>query len=733
METSIDRSSIEGLFENCFEGIVVYELSSEVPADPHGRVIFANKSMYRFLGFEPHERDELFASLEYQLFDTASSRSGLCEAEESQFELLTRGGERKRAAIRIRECRIEGRYCVVCTMIPLEWVQNSSGLLPADARGTDQRSLRLLEALQNAAIRMKYAVTPEGIFSTVKAEFRRRGFSCSFYSADEKLENLHAAHLSYHQSAIRFIEMLLGRKVTDFLFPIEANPYLRKVVRERKTLYIDDMENWLVCLLSTTLSEGKARRIGRYLTFIVKKSVSAPLFIGAYSGSPCPYSGNLPERGGRVIGVFSVHSDDLVPADTVPITAFAYQLAADLNKALLLDQARHLTDELKAAKEAAEKANRAKSRFLSLISHEIRTPISGIIGMTDMMIASEAEGDVKKNLLLVRKAEDSLLHVINDVLDLSKIESGSFSLHEEDFCLPDIIKEAMLPIEFSLRARNVALTLRIDEDVPTELFGDGKRLRQVLTNILGNGAKFTTSGSIDMKVSARRREDAIEISFSISDTGVGISPEKLGHIFEPFIQGITYEGEGGGTGLGLTISKHLVERMGGRIWVESTVGKGSTFSFTVVMKEATRSICIDTGEEEFTLSTPLNVLVAEDNHLNQLAIEYMLESEGHRATIVNSGKKVLEELLEHRYDLVLMDVRMPEMDGMEATRLIRSIFPGREIPIIALTAYALKEEEEEFLKAGMDACLVKPVDKERLFKTMQRVMEGHRPGRYNGV
>ncbi len=387
-----------------------------------------------------------------------------------------------------------------------------------------------------------------------------------------------------------------------------------------------------------------------------------------------------------------------------------------------------MLNELERARQAAESANSSKSQFLANMSHEIRTPLSGIMGMTDILLSGPASEDQKENLLLMKEAEESLLEIINKVLEISKIEAGKVVLEKEPFRLRGAITKASLPLFMSCKEKGIVLDIEISQDIPEQLIGDGHRLIQVLTNLLSNALKFTDHGSITLRVrrSFLSETGKIELSFSVNDTGIGIDGEEQSHIFEDFRQVDTGKGKKHqGTGLGLAISKKLVELMGGEIGVESSPGKGSSFYFT-----ARFHLTSQEEEAKPRLSPPveegghLRILLAEDNALNQRSIRHFLESEGHSVVIVDNGKMAIEALEKEPFDVVLMDVQMPTMDGLEATRVIRSHDRSRynpDIPIIALTAYALKEDEMRFITSGMDRYVTKPVRKELLFQALREM------------
>jgi signal transduction histidine kinase/CheY-like chemotaxis protein len=386
-----------------------------------------------------------------------------------------------------------------------------------------------------------------------------------------------------------------------------------------------------------------------------------------------------------------------------------------------------------ALKDAAEQASNSKSEFLALMSHELRTPMAGVLGMLSLSLRGQMAPAVRERIELASANAEALLQIVNDLLDTSKIEAGKLVLEHIDFALMPTLQDAMRLLHERAREKSIAFNVHIDPALPTYFRGDPVRLRQVLLNLVGNAIKFTDRGGITISVKPDTTRPTTGdgrrwVYFEVKDTGIGMSQEAQSRMFRKFEQADTSTTRKfGGTGLGLSISKQLVDLMGGEIALRSRLGEGSTFHFSVPLAPGEQP-----ADAEVYAASPhdyqLRVLVAEDAETNQIIIKALLEEMGHTVSMAANGEEALERLTREHVDLILMDGRMPIMDGLEATGHIRAgfwrdwVFPNRHIPIIALTANASAQDRERFLAAGMDDFLTKPIDESALYTALTAVI-----------
>jgi len=512
---------------------------------------------------------------------------------------------------------------------------------------------------------------------------------------------------------------------------------LRQSERRFRDIYEQASEGILLCDFSGVIQDANPQALGmlQYGPETPANRNLGALFTVNGHGAASWETLLEPVRTGETLQVdaqFTRSDGTVFPAD-VGIKA----IGAELIQIMFRDisKRKQMEERIRQVSIAAGEASRAKGQFLANMSHEIRTPLSNIIGMAELTLESRLDAEQRENLAMILDAALSLLDIINDILDLSRIEAKRLKLADKEFSIRATLDKTLKSFQALAERKGDALISNVADEVPEIIRGDQVRLAQIVRNLVGNAIKFTENGEIRLSVeNASPGEWPVRLMFAVRDNGIGIPDEKRSYLFEVFTQvDSSYSKKFAGTGLGLAICRELAQMMGGRIWVESQPGQGSVFWFTAVFQPPRQAA--PRPDDALppvrpvlpSVTRALKILYAEDNKVNRLFIADFVRRAGHDIIAVEDAYAALDLLAKERFDLVLMDIQMPGMDGVEAARRIRSGEDARidaRVPIIALTAYAMAENRKDFSEAGINGCVTKPVNRESLFKTIDDVVAG---------
>ncbi|MFT3959575.1 MAG: ATP-binding protein [Desulfovibrio sp.] len=487
---------------------------------------------------------------------------------------------------------------------------------------------------------------------------------------------------------------------------------------------IVDMDTYKILFVNNSVEETYPRKDGTLSNICYKRLMGRD--------TPCPFCTNAIIAASSEPYQWTYENKTTRRTYTVVDKAIKW----DNDKTVRLSISRDVTDLLQTQheKQDAVVASQAKSEFLAHMSHEIRTPMNGIIGLTHLALQSNPSDEQKNYLQKIRTSATNLLAIINDILDLSKIEANKMVLEDANYPLEDVLEFVHTSLRFPIEQKGLEYECKLGDDVPLKLWGDSLRLKQVLLNLMNNAVKFTAEGRITLRIDRELSGDKDSLHFRITDTGMGISREYQQHLFDPYTQAnASISRRFGGTGLGLSICKRIAELMHGSLWCESELGKGSTFHLSIPCTPARNIYCPQ--EQAVATAEPLdgaeecNILVAEDNEINVEVLRAMLRQLGFECDVAPNGKEALRMAMETPYDIVLMDVNMPVMDGLTATRELRNMLPENDeqkaLPIIALTAATLPDNIAEIINAGMNDHIAKPFSMAILRKKLAKWLKLH--------
>lgn len=478
---------------------------------------------------------------------------------------------------------------------------------------------------------------------------------------------------------------------------------------------------WLLCL--PAIASLVAGRTAGALWAVI---CAATLWVFAYmqyTGYEFPFSGPMPGTQALALAFEATLVLFLLAAATFVFRNA--QLTAETKLFHTVNQLEKEVHDRTLAENEARQSEQAKASFLAAMSHELRTPLNGVIGASQLLQDGDLPSKKKELIDVVLASSETLLELINNVMDLSRLDSRSIELEQVAVNIGELVRSTLSPLAFQAKEKGVKFSLSIEDDIPEFISGDPTRLRQILLNLVGNAVKFTNSGEIDVVL-----DTALErMRLKVSDTGIGISSQAQASLFEPYVQADkTTMRKFGGSGLGLTIVKQLVSAMNGKISVSSVPGRGSTFTVFLPMKSVKPAIIKATSRSEIKLP-PLSIVVADDNAVNRMVLSRLLEADGHSVVTMSNGKEVLDYVPDHRVDVIMMDLQMPVMDGVTAVRKIRAMGGGKAtIPVVAVTANVVHEDPIDLKRSGMTGFLSKPFRQEELREALQKAMSPNQSG-----